>query len=99
MKRLKSIDIFRGLCMFYMVVGHSLDWWIRAEDYWFFYVYVSIGGPVGASGFLFIAGISTALSYRNRCLKAEADNSDLYSMRLARNEYMWRAFLIFWLFV
>jgi len=42
--------------------------------------------------FLFIAGVSTALSYRNRCIKAE--KSEDYNLKRVRNEYMFRALII-----
>ncbi|GAG12019.1 unnamed protein product, partial [marine sediment metagenome] len=32
MKRIKSIDILRGLSMCWMFIGHILAWWIRDKD-------------------------------------------------------------------
>ncbi|MFX0031505.1 MAG: heparan-alpha-glucosaminide N-acetyltransferase domain-containing protein [Candidatus Hodarchaeota archaeon] len=92
MKRLKSIDIFRGICMFIMVYGHMFDWWLRIEDYWFFDdVLKPLLGPIGAVGFVFISGISTGLSYKKNSLKAK--NSD-FSMRNLRDIYIVRALLL-----
>ncbi|MFX1320314.1 MAG: hypothetical protein ACFFAQ_01600 [Promethearchaeota archaeon] len=42
MKRLKSIDIFRGMGMIYIMVGHMIDWWTTPKDSWLFYIYVSL---------------------------------------------------------
>lgn len=34
MKRIKSIDIIRGISMWIMVAGHIGIWWLREEDNW-----------------------------------------------------------------
>ncbi|MFX1530088.1 MAG: acyltransferase family protein [Promethearchaeota archaeon] len=92
-QRLKSIDIFRGSCMTWMILTHLIDWWIKAEYYWIHPLVIMIFDPIGASGFLFISGISISLSYRNR-LKRIRFSSD-YTFRLMRNSYLLRAFFIF----
>ena len=92
MKRLKSIDIFRGMGMIYIMVGHMIDWWTIPEDDWLFYIYVSLFSAIGASGFVFISGVSTALSYRNRLVKAKT--LDDYNNKIIKKEYLFRAFLI-----
>ncbi len=92
MKRIKSIDIFRGLSMIWMFLGHLLAWWLIREDIWLSEVCFAILDPLGASAFLFIAGVSTTISYRNRCIKAEF--KDDYNMKMARNEYLFRTLFI-----
>ncbi|MFW9818469.1 MAG: heparan-alpha-glucosaminide N-acetyltransferase domain-containing protein [Candidatus Thorarchaeota archaeon] len=92
MKRIKSIDIFRGLGMVYIMVGHMIDWWSQSSDNWLFYVYVSLFSALGAAGFVFISGVSTMISYRNRLEKAR--NSLEYNMKIIKKEYYIRAFLI-----
>ncbi|MFW9939872.1 MAG: acyltransferase family protein [Candidatus Thorarchaeota archaeon] len=92
-QRLKSIDIFRGSCMTWMILTHLIDWWIKAEYYWLHPLVIMIFDPIGASGFLFISGISISLSYRNR-LKRIRFSSD-YTFRLMKNSYLLRAFFIF----
>ncbi|MCJ7649990.1 MAG: DUF1624 domain-containing protein, partial [Candidatus Lokiarchaeota archaeon] len=92
MFRFKSIDIFRGICMGWMFLGHLLEWWIRPE-----YAYVNnfthvILDSVGASGFLFISGVSIALSYRNRIYKVEV-LKELTKTRV-RNSYLLRALFL-----
>jgi len=92
MKRLKSIDIFRGIGMVYIIVGHMIDWWTRPEDDFLFYIYVSLFSAIGAAGFVFISGVSTALSYRNRLVKAKT--LDDYNNKIIKKEYLFRAFLV-----
>ncbi len=78
MQRLKSIDIFRGMCMSWMFLTHLIDWWFGGSD-WLQSVTVSIIDPIGASGFLFISGVSVALSYRRRMYKVEVLKDISYS--------------------
>jgi uncharacterized membrane protein len=91
MIRFKSIDIFRGICMGWMFLGHLLEWWIKPE-----YLYINnfthvILDSVGASGFLFISGVSVALSYQNRMMRVK-QNELSYSQ--VRNSYFIRAFFL-----
>ncbi len=90
MKRLKSLDSFRGLAMLYMMVGHMITWW--PEDKWILYGYVSLFAALGAVGFIMISGISTMISYRNRLLKVEKVES--YGLTQVKHEYLYRAVLI-----
>ena len=91
--RLKSIDIFRGVCMAWMVLNHLIDWWLKSEFSWLHKVTIMIIDPIGASGFLFISGISIALSYRTRLNKVRVLKD--YNFRMVRNSYLFRAFFIF----
>ncbi|MFX0187080.1 MAG: heparan-alpha-glucosaminide N-acetyltransferase domain-containing protein [Candidatus Hodarchaeota archaeon] len=93
MKRIKSIDILRGLSMTWMVIGHLLAWWIRGKDRWVYLLTFEILDPIGAAAFLLVAGISTAISYRTRLAKIEITEG--YTKNNVRNEYMLRAFFIF----
>ena len=49
MKRLKSIDIFRGVAMVYVMVGHMVDWWTIPSEDWLFTFYVSLFSALGAA--------------------------------------------------
>lgn len=91
-QRLKSVDIFRGLCMSWMVLGHLIDWWLKSEYNWLHKALIMILDPIGASGFLFIAGVSTTLSYRSRLIKVKI--SEDYNYKMVRNSYLFRALLI-----
>jgi uncharacterized membrane protein len=91
-KRIKSVDIFRGLGMVYIMVGHMIDWWSRPVDDWLFYVYVSLFSALGAAGFVFISGVSTMISYRKRIEKTK--NQEDYSTKTLRKEYLIRGLLI-----
>ncbi len=88
-QRIKSIDIFRGLCMAWMILNHLISWWLNNKYSWLHGITVMILDPIGASGFLFISGVSIALSYKNRVTSVE------YNHRWLRNSYLFRAFCIF----
>lgn len=93
MKRLNSIDTFRGLSILWMFLGHLLDWWLVQGDRWLYYLTYNIVDPIGSSAFIFIAGVSTAISLRSRYLRAET--SDEYNEKIIKHEYLFRASLIF----
>jgi uncharacterized membrane protein len=90
--RIKSIDIFRGLCMAWMILTHIIDWWLNNEYHWLHRVTIMIVDPIGASGFIFISGVSIMLSYRNRFDKIRV--SDNYNYRIVKNSYLFRGFFI-----
>ncbi len=92
MRRLKSVDIFRGMCILYMTMGHQVDWWIIASDYWIFEIVWNLGAPIGGGGFLIVSGISAAISYRSRLQKYQ--KTEAFSKKSIRNEYMFRALFI-----
>jgi len=92
MKRIKSIDAIRGLCMLLMVLGHLLDWWVRSEDRWFVYMLFAFLGPIAATGFMFISGFSTILSYKRKVTNIEDSNGLI--MRKVKNIYIIRASLL-----
>ncbi|NHJ23021.1 MAG: DUF1624 domain-containing protein [Candidatus Lokiarchaeota archaeon] len=93
MIRFKGIDIFRGLCIFYMTFGHMLHWWLSKTDFWLYEFLWNIGAPIGGGGFLLVSGLSASLSYRKQIAKAQ--NSNEYDIKRARNEYLLRAVEIF----
>ena len=91
--RIHALDIFRGLCIFYMTFGHLVNWWVIKADYWLYDIIWIFGAFVGGGGFLFVSGMSAALSYRKR-----KENFQLLqdsSEKLIRNEYVFRALIIF----
>ncbi|MFX0075439.1 MAG: acyltransferase family protein, partial [Candidatus Hermodarchaeota archaeon] len=92
MQRFKSIDIFRGMCMGWMFLAHLIDWWIMEDFYWLKDLTFKIFDPIGASGFLFISGVSVMLSYRNRMYRIEVlKEISYYRVRLS---YYIRAFFL-----
>jgi len=91
--RLKSIDIFRGLCMVWMILNHLIDWWLNSEFDWLYTITIMVIDPIGASGFLFISGVSITLSYRKRLNQVQ--ESEDYTFRMVRNSYLFRALFIF----
>jgi hypothetical protein len=71
-----------------MVYGHMLEFWIRTEDIWLrFWLYAFLA-PIGATGFLFISGVSSILSYKSNL------QSQKLSMKTMRNIYLLRAMFI-----
>ena len=93
MKRIKAIDTFRGLSMLWMFVGHLQEWWLRDADSWLYDLTFRIVDPIGSSAFIFIAGITTAISIRARFAKAQLLED--YNYRIIRKEYFYRATLLF----
>lgn len=94
MKRFKSIDIFRGLCMSWMFLGHLLDWWLKQEPLENAirnFAHSSLDS-LGVSGFLFISGVSITLSYQNRKYRVETLNE--YTHKRVRNSYYIRSLLL-----
>lgn len=79
--------------MSWMILAHLSGWWIRQEDFWIAIRINVILDPIGASGFLFIAGVSIMLSHRKKLNRTK--DSHQYSRRMIRNEYLLRAFFIF----
>ena len=90
MKRIKSIDILRGFAIVCMFLYHIQIWWIREADLWITNVMYSSYAILGTTGFLFISGVSTMISHRNRLMKI----SESYSKKTMRNEYLLRALFI-----
>ncbi|MFX1574000.1 MAG: acyltransferase family protein [Promethearchaeota archaeon] len=93
LQRLKGIDIFRGLCMSWMILTHLIDWWLKSEYHWLHSITIMILDPIGASGFLFISGVSISLSVRKRIIRVL--NSEDYNYRIMRNSYFLRSFFVF----
>ena len=64
MKRINSVDTIRGLSIWIMVYGHIILFWLRPEDEWLkFWLYAFLQ-PIGATGFLFISGVSASLAFK-----------------------------------
>ncbi|MFX0031964.1 MAG: heparan-alpha-glucosaminide N-acetyltransferase domain-containing protein [Promethearchaeota archaeon] len=92
MKRITGLDTIRGACMWIMIYGHMIDWWLRPEDDWLRQWLFAFLESIGATGFLFISGVSAALAFRSNRMKLQ--NLNLYNPSMVRNVYFIRAFLI-----
>jgi hypothetical protein len=88
MTRIKSVDVVRGLSIWIMVYGHMLQFWIRPEDIWLKYWLFAFLAPIGATGFLFISGVSSTLAYKNNL------QTKKLQMKTMRNIYLLRALFI-----
>ena len=93
LQRIKSIDIFRGLCMIWIILTHLIDWWLKSEFDWLHSLLIMIFDPIGASGLLLISGVSITLSYRNRITQIKSENS--IQLKKVRNSYFMKGFFIF----
>jgi len=93
LQRIRSIDIFRGLCMVWMIANHLIAWWLHTDYMWIHKLAIMIIDPIGASGFLFISGVSIAISYRRRLRKVKI--SEDYNYRMLRTSYLFRALFVF----
>jgi len=91
--RVQALDIFRGLCIFYMTFGHLVNWGVIYADYWLYEIIWNYGAFVGGGGFLLVSGMSAALSYRRR--KEKNQSLQASNKKLIRNEYILRALMIF----
>ncbi|MHA1671354.1 MAG: heparan-alpha-glucosaminide N-acetyltransferase domain-containing protein [Promethearchaeota archaeon] len=88
MTRINSVDTIRGLSLFFMIYGHMILFWLRPEDQWLkFWLYAFLQ-PIGATGFLFISGVSATLAFKNNKL------TEKVSMTTMRNIYLLRAVFI-----
>jgi len=92
MQRINSIDTIRGASMWIMIYGHIIFWWLRPEDYWFRDWLFAFLKPLGATGFLFISGVSTALAFKNS--QYNILTSDKLKMLTVRNVFVIRAIMI-----
>ncbi len=65
-----------------------LQFWIRPEDFWLkFWLYAFLA-PIGATGFLFISGVSATLAYKNNL------QTQKLQMKTMRNVYLLRTLFI-----
>ncbi|MFX1277658.1 MAG: heparan-alpha-glucosaminide N-acetyltransferase domain-containing protein [Promethearchaeota archaeon] len=94
MKRIKSIDTFRGLCMIWLVSAHIIPQWLiyNQNIAQLYSIIWNIIDSIGACAFLFLSGISSYISYKKRAQRA-IDGG--YTMKRSRNEYYFRALIIF----
>lgn len=90
MKRIKSIDIIRGIAILCMFLYHIQIWWINEAELPFIHALYSIYAILGTTGFLFISGVSTSISHRNRLQKIDEE----FTEREIKREYFIRAFFI-----
>jgi uncharacterized membrane protein len=92
MKRIKSIDTLRGFAIVCMFLYHIQSWWIRDTDLWFTDVMYSSYAILGTTGFLFIGGVSIALSYRSRMYRIEV-LKDISYTRVKLSYYLRASFI------
>lgn len=92
MKRVQAIDIFRGLCIFYMTFGHLTYWWTAKSSFWLYELIWNLGAPIGGGGFLLVSGMSAMISYKVNLQKDKISGVD--STKNSRTQYIIRALII-----
>ena len=65
-----------------------LQFWIRPEDIWLKYWLFAFLAPIGATGFLFVSGVSATLAYKNNL------QTQRLQIKTMRNMYLLRALFI-----
>jgi len=88
MTRINSVDTIRGLSLFFMIYGHMILFWLRPEDQWLKFWLFAFLKPVGATGFLFVSGVSATLAFKNNQF------SQKISMTTMKNIYLLRTVFI-----
>ena len=91
--RLGSIDLFRGLCITWMIITHTIEWWTISKFSYEIRLITMVVDAMGAGGFLFISGMSLTLSYHKK--REITQNTHEYNYRQLRLEYFLRALFIF----
>ena len=99
MKRINSVDTIRGLSIFFMVYGHIMVFWLRPEDQWLKNWLYAFLQPFGATGFLFISGVSAMLAFRKNQYTNKVSYENMRSMYLLRALFILIIGLIFNYFV
>ncbi|MFX1586831.1 MAG: heparan-alpha-glucosaminide N-acetyltransferase domain-containing protein [Promethearchaeota archaeon] len=92
MERIRGLDTIRGFCMWIMIYGHMVDWWLIESDDWLRQWLFGFLESIGATGFLFVSGVSAALAFRSNELKLHALNN--FNKLTVRDVYFLRAFII-----
>lgn len=91
-KRITSIDTFRGISIFWMLLGHTLCWWLTLEDFMILSTYFPLIDALGASAFVFLSGISTVFSYKKKMVLNDSLNE--LEKRKIRTKYYLRALIL-----
>ena len=69
MKRIKTIDIIRGLAIVCMFLYHIQIWWINNAELPLIHVLYSTYAILFTTVFLFISGFITSISHKNILLQ------------------------------
>jgi uncharacterized membrane protein len=93
MNRIRSIDVFRGICIINLMMVHYFIAWLSRDQSWIITSYWAYFDFMGACAFIFISGISIMLFYKKKMQNIESSN--YYNKISFRNEYLIRGFIIF----
>jgi uncharacterized membrane protein len=98
MKRINGVDTIRGLSIWFMIYGHLILFWLRPEDQWlkdWLYAFLQ---PIGATGFLFISGVSALLAFKKNLFTKKVPVTIMRKIYLLRATFILIIGLIFNLF-
>jgi len=93
MERIRSIDVFRGICIINFMLVHYMVSWLPTYQLWAFDAYWAYFDMMGACAFLFISGIGIMLYYKKKMLKVE-DPIESFTKTTFRHEYLFRGIFI-----
>ncbi len=98
MERLKSIDIYRGFIIAYLIVAHTWSWGM-ASGYTPNIILIIITRPLyyispEAEGFILISGVSFTLSYQKRIQAIKNKSSYNYDYKQLRLRHFLRALIV-----
>ena len=93
MERIKSIDIFRGLCILNFMMVHYFISWLQYSQLWVFDMYWIYFDMMGACAFLFISGSGIMIYYKKRMTEVEKSITTFQKGTL-RHEYLLRGMFI-----
>jgi len=90
--RFTAIDVFRGISILYMIIGHTSEFWLYNSELWFRGIIFIIMDVIGANAFIMLSGIGLSLSYHSQMRKI-ASNSQ-YPRGYAKINFWSRTILI-----
>jgi len=78
-----------------MIYGHMIFFWLRWEDQWLRIWLYAFLQPIGATGFLFISGVSATLAFKNNQHTAKVPLTTMRNIYLLRAVFILLIGLIF----
>lgn len=65
--RIKSFDIFKGIAIFWIVVGHVAFYWLISSDIWLYEVLLTfVFRCITGLGFIFLIGVNLSISFNSK---------------------------------
>jgi uncharacterized membrane protein len=90
--RFSAIDVFRGISILYMIIGHTSEFWLYNSELWFRGVLFVIMDVIGANAFIMLAGIGLSLSYHSQMRRIQ--KNPMYPRGYAKINFWSRTIVI-----